>query len=138
VEAENLDTVDLTHIFTPDVILPIQGDHPPASTWLQRLCLAILDDALKCLGVGGAHGEPWARTRYKHEAWDWVLSDTDSCLSFSTVCSVLRLDVEAVRSQLRYRFKGGAPQASMSRQLRQPLPRPPSTGRRSRSDKESR
>ena len=125
-EAENLDTVDLTHIFTPDVLLPIQGDHPPASTWLQRLCLAILDDALKCLGVGGAHGGPWARTRYKHEAWSWVLSDADSCFSFSTVCSVLHLNAEAVRRQLGQGDAESTLPAGVSRQLRQPLSRAPS------------
>jgi hypothetical protein len=123
VEAENLDTLDLTRVFTPDVILPIQGDHPPASTWLQRLCLAILDDALKCLGVGGAHGGPRARARYRHEARAWVLSEADYCFSFASVCSVLNLDAGAVRRQLRQHLAGDAPQGDVSRQLRQPLSR---------------
>jgi len=125
VEAENLDTLDLTHIFTPDVMLPIQGDHPPASTWLQRLCLAIFDDALKCLGVGGAHGGPIARARNQREAWEWVLSDTDYCFSFTVVCSVLHFNAEAVRRQLGQGDAGSTLPAGVSRQLRQPLSRAP-------------
>jgi hypothetical protein len=123
VEAENLDTLDLTRVFTPDVILPIQGDHPPARSWLQRLCLAILEDALKCLGVGGGHGGPWAHIRYRQEAWEWVLSEADYCFSFASVCSVLNLEAGSVRCQLRQHFKGDAPQGGVSRQLRQPLSR---------------
>jgi hypothetical protein len=133
VEAENLGAVDLTRVFTPTALLPAQAVHPPASTWLQRLCLAILDDALKCLGVGGAHGGPRARARYKHEAWNWVLSDADSCLSFTTVCWVLHLDAEAVRRQLGQGDAGSTLPAGVSRQLRQPLSRTPSVrGRASR------
>ena len=100
-EAENLDAVDLTRVFTPDAVLPVQVAHPLASTWLQRLCLAVLDDALKCLE---------GRLRDQREAWEWVLSDADSCLSFTTVCSVLHLDAEAVRRQLRQGFEGVTPQ----------------------------
>jgi hypothetical protein len=71
---------------------------------LQRLCLGILDDALTCLRVGGTHGGSLVRARDQREAWEWVLSDADSCLSFTTVCGVLHLNAGAVRRQLlRYR-----------------------------------
>ena len=125
-EAENLTTVDLTRIFTPDALLPIQVTHQPAERWLQRLYLAVFDDALRCLGVRGVHGGPRARARSKHEAWAWVLSEADYCFSFTTVCSVLHLNAEAVRRQLRQCFEGGTLQPGVSRQLRQPLSRAPS------------
>ena len=136
VEAENLATVDLTRIFTPDAVLPIQVTYQPAARWLQRLCLAVLDDALRCLGVRGVHGGPRVRARYKHEAWSWMLSDADYCFSFITVGAVLNLDAEAVRRQLRQCFAGSARQAGVSRQLRQPLSR--SFGKREVKKKESR
>ena len=135
-EAENLDAVDLTHVFTLDAVLPIQVTHQPAERWLQRLCLAVFDDALRCLGVRGVHGGPRARARHKQEAWAWVLSDADYCFSFTTVCSVLNLNAEAVRRQLRQCFAGSARQAGVSRQLRQPLSR--SFGKREVKKKESR
>ena len=125
-EEENLATVDLTRIFTPDAVLPIQVTYLPAGRWLQRLYLAVFDDALRCLGVRGVHGGPRARARYKHEAWTWVLSDADYCFSFTAVCSVLNLDAGSVRHQLRHCFEGSARQAGASRQLRQPLSRAPS------------
>ena len=126
VEAENLATVDLTRIFTPDVVLPIQVDHPPADGWLRRLCLAIFDDALKYLGGHGGYGDRNARARYRNEAWEWVLSDTDYCFSFTIVCSVLHLNAEAVRRQLGQGDAGSTLEAGVSRQLRQPLSRTPS------------
>src|SRR5262245_64595123 len=120
VAAETLATEAVTYIFAPDAVLPVQCVSPPAEGWLQRLCLAILDDALKCLGVGGTYGGPRARARTKDEAWAWVLSDADYCFSFPTVCSVLHLDAGAVRHQLKHYFAGGALPARLSRQLRQP------------------
>jgi hypothetical protein len=90
VEAENRAIVDVTQVFTPDAILPVQVTYPPAEGWLQRLCLAIFDDALKCLE---------GRLREKRKAWEWVLSDADYCFSFTTVCSVISLNAEAVRRQ---------------------------------------
>ena len=99
VEAENRAIVDVPRVFTPDAILPVQVTYPPAEGWLQRLCLAIFDDALKCLED---------RLREKRQAWEWVLSDADYCFSFTTVCSVLHLDAGAVRRQLRHCFERSA------------------------------
>jgi hypothetical protein len=127
VEAENLATVDLTRVFTPDAVLPVQLVSSPAEGWLQRLCLAIFDDALKCLE---------GRLRDRRQAWAWVLSDADYCFSFTAVCAVLNLDAGSVRRQLRQCFEGSARQAGVSRQLRQPLSRAPSARGRSRSGKE--
>jgi hypothetical protein len=124
VEAENRAIVDVPRVFTPDAVLPVQIAHQSAERWLQRLYLAILDDALKCLE---------GRLREKRKAWEWVLSDTDYCFSFTTVCSVLNLDAGSVRRQLRQCFAGGTLQAGVSHQLRQPLSRAPSArGRSSR------
>jgi hypothetical protein len=121
VEAENRAIIDVSRVFIPDAVLPIQVTHPPAERWLQRLCLAVLDDALRCLGVRGVHGGPRARARHKQEAWAWVLSDADYCFSFATVCSVLNLDAGSVRRQLRQCFEESTLRAGVSRQLRQPL-----------------
>src|SRR5262245_35211036 len=58
VEAETLAAVEVTWLFAAEALLPEQSPHPPAEGWLQRLCLAVLDDALKCLGVGGTYRGP--------------------------------------------------------------------------------
>ena len=123
-EVENLAGVNLTHLFAADVILPVQVIHPPADRWLHRLCLAILEDALKYLEVRGGYGGRIARARQRHETWEWFLSDADYCFSFTTVCSVLNLDAETVRRVLRQRLaQGGAALSDVSRGLRQPLSR---------------
>ncbi len=137
-EAENLAGVNLTHLFAADVILPVQVIHPPPDRWLQRLCLAILEDALNCLEIRAVRGGHIARARYRHEAWEWFLSDAEYCLSFTIVCAVLDLNAEAVRRQVRQRFaQGGAALSDVSRGLGQPLARAPSAraaqGTRARS-----
>ena len=125
VDTGNYAVADVTRLFVAEVLLPAQVDYPPADRWLHRLCLAILEDVLKYLGGHAGDGDRRARARDRNEAWDWVLSDAEYCFSFTTVCSVLHLDAEAVRRQLRHRFAGSASQAGVSRQLRQPLARAP-------------
>ena len=123
-EAENLAGVNLTHLFAADVILPVQVVHPPPDRWLQRLCLAILEDALNCLEIRAVRGGLIARARYRHEAWEWFLSDAEYCFSFTIVCAVLDLNVEAVRRAVRRRLaQGDAALSDVSRGLRQPLSR---------------
>ena len=127
-EADDRAGVDVTRLFTTAALWPVQVVHPPADRWLWRLCLAVLEDALKCLGIYGGYGGPVARARYQREAWEWVLSDAEYCFSFATVCSVLHLDGEAVRNQLRHRYAPSSPpQPGVSRRLRQPLVHAPST-----------
>ena len=100
------EAVGVVRLFAPAVLLPVQVVYPPADGWLRRLCLAILEDALACLaGKGppshmGSHGDVARRMR---EAWEWVLSDAEYLFSFTLVCTVLELDVAAVRSQVRQR-----------------------------------
>ena len=109
-EAENLAGVNLTHLFAADIILPVQVIHPPPDRWLQRLCLAILEDALACLAGKGSPGGRSYRgevARRAREAWEWVLSDAEYLFSFTLVCTILDLDVEAVRSQVRQRVAQG-------------------------------
>ena len=120
--AEDWLVADVTRLFAADVILPLQVVHPPVDRWLRRLCLAILEDALGCLDRKGSpggrsrHGEVARRT---HEAWEWFLSDAEYCFSFTTVCSVLNLNAEAVRREVRQRVaQGNATQADGSRRLR--------------------
>ena len=87
---------------------PVQEEYSPADHWLRRLCLAILVDALKDLESPGDCGGYIARARYSHEAWDWVRSDAWYFFSFSLVCTVLDLNVEAVRRQIVHRFARGS------------------------------
>jgi len=93
-------------LLTPSVLLPAQVASPWAERWLRRLCRAILADALACLEGKGplsnkeSYGEVARRT---HEAWEWFRSDTTYLFSFTTVCAVLDLEVEAVRKQVHQR-----------------------------------
>jgi hypothetical protein len=138
VEAENLAGVNLTHLFAADVILPVQVIHPPPDRWLQRLCLAILEDALNCLEIRAVRGGHIARARYRHEAWEWFLSDAEYCLSFTIVCAVLDLNAEAVRRAVsRRRAQGGAALSDVSRGLRQPLSRVSSASSAQRTESRS-
>jgi hypothetical protein len=128
-DTENYTVVDLARLFTAHAILPAQVVRPPATSWLRRLYVALLEDALKCLeGKGSPGGRSYRgeAARRAREAWDWVMSDAEQCLSFTNVCLVLDLNAEAIREQLR---RPGAPgrvsQAGVSRQLRQPLSRAP-------------
>ena len=130
-------------LLTPSVLLPAQVMSPWADRWLRRLCLAILEDALACLegkrplSSKESYGEVARRT---HEAWKWVMSDTTYLFSFTTVCAVLDLEVEAVRRQVRQRAiterkadqcprphseQLPAPQESDAQPEIMPLPEPP-------------
>ncbi len=86
---------------------PVQEEYPPADRWLRRLCRALLEDALEGLEGFGSRGVSSARARYGHETWDWVLSDAWYFFSFSVVCTVLDLNMGAVRRQIRHRFAPG-------------------------------
>ena len=134
--------VEVTGLFTADVILPVQVLHPPADRWLRRLCLAILEDALGCLeGTGSPGGRVYRgkAARRAHEAWEWFLSDAEYCFSFTTVCSVLNLNVEAVRREVRQRLaQGGAVLSDVSHGLRQPPSRASAVGPAQRTGSPSR
>jgi hypothetical protein len=96
-------------LLAANIILPVQIAHPPAGRWVQRLYVAILEDALACLeGKGSLNkGRRDAVARRTQEAWEWLLSDAEHCFSFLTVCSVLDLNVEAVRREIRQRVAQG-------------------------------
>jgi hypothetical protein len=105
---------------------PVQEEYPRADRWLRRLCLAILTDVLKDLeGLGGSGGRiAIARARYGHEAWEWVRSDAWYFFSFRVVCTVLDLNIAAVRRAVRRRLaQGDAALSDVSRGLGQPLAR---------------
>jgi hypothetical protein len=106
---------------------PVQEEYLPADCWLRRLCLAILTDVVKDLEGFGGPGGRIASARYGHEAWDWVLSDAWYFFSFSVVCTILDLNIGAVRRAVRRRFaQEGAALSDVSGGLRQPLSRAPS------------
>jgi hypothetical protein len=103
---------------------PVQEEYPPTDSWLRRLCLAILEEALKGLEGFGGRGGRIARARYGHEAWEWVRSDASYLFSFSLVCTVLDLNMEAVRRRIGHRF---APGSGLQNELAR-LPRHPQAG----------
>jgi hypothetical protein len=110
---------------------PVQEEYPPADHWLRSLCLAILTDALKGLEGFGGPGGSIARARYSHEAWEWVQSDDWYFFSFSLVCTVLDLNLEAVRRQVGHRLApGSALRTDLARLPQHPQARQP--GRRVR------
>ena len=125
--AEDYLVAEVSHLFAADVILPVQVVHPQADLWLRRLYQAILADALECLegkGSSGGRGSRGEVARRSREAWEWVLSDAEYCFSFTTICSVLNLDAEAVRREVSRRLaQSGAALSEMPRGLRQPLSR---------------
>jgi hypothetical protein len=100
---------------------PTQEEYRPADRWLRRLCVALLADALKDLGGFGSCGGRVARARYGREAGDWVRSDAWYFFSFSLVCTVLDLDIEAARSHIIHRFApGSAPRTGQAHLPRSP------------------
>jgi hypothetical protein len=99
-----------TDLLSAAVVLPVQVMPPPARNWLQRLARAILEDALDCVeGRGAPAGKSKQRdvARRTYEAWAWFMSDAEHCFSFTTVCSILTLDPEAVRSAVRGHVEAG-------------------------------
>jgi hypothetical protein len=94
------------HLFSPDILTAQEQPSPWCNRWLHALCLAIFEDALRCLN---------GRQRDREKAWEWIRSDTDAGLSFRNVCWVLRFNPEAVRRQL---LQGEAPQRQVMRVIR--------------------
>ena len=118
-----------TQLFTPSVLLPTQVARPPTNRWLRRLYVAILSDALDCLegkGPPSLAGSSRDGTHRQQEAWRWVMSETEHCVAFLTICAVLELNVEAIREVVRQRFaRGRVPQPGFPRSLRQLRACPP-------------
>src|SRR5207245_5967160 len=97
---------EVFRLLTPSVLLPAQVASPWADRWLRRLCRAILEDALACLdgkGPPSNMGSDRDGVRRGDQAQEWFRSDATYLFSFTTVCSVLDLEVEAVRKQVRQR-----------------------------------
>ena len=107
---------------------PVQEEYSPADHWLRRLCSAILADALKALG---------GPSRSRQEAQDWVKSDASYFFSFRLVCTVLDLNMAAVRCHIVHRFAPGSVLQTAPARLPRPswrgstAGRPASYGRRS-------
>lgn len=94
---------EVPRLLAANIILPVQIAYPPGERWVRRLYVAILEEALACLEGKGLPNTG----RHAQEAWEWVLSDAEHCFSFLTVCSVLDLNVEAVRRVIRQRVAQG-------------------------------
>jgi hypothetical protein len=66
-----------------------------------RLALAVLEDAFGCLA--GSH-EPWhfPPRLFRWEAEQWIDSrDRAPLFSFERICSILHLDADSIREELR-------------------------------------
>ena len=98
-------------LLTPSVLLPAQVASPWADRWLYRLCRAILADALACLDGKGPPSNMGRSdsARRAGQAWQWVESEATYLFSFTTVCAVLDLEVEAVRKQVHQRTRTDKP-----------------------------
>jgi hypothetical protein len=113
----------MSRLFAPALLLPTQTLSSPDDRWLRRLYRAILEDALECLEGRGAPSSTGVRmdrerAHRRQAAWEWFMSDAPYCCSFTMVCAVLDLNVEAVRTQLTRRFAlAGAPRTGGSHQL---------------------
>jgi hypothetical protein len=103
--ARGHDDYDAPIELAPEIMLPVQFDDLRRSGVLERpehrLMLAVLEDAVHVYQVGCADGG--ARTRRLFaEAEQWFASEaTSSPFAFVTICQVLGLDAEYVRSGLR-------------------------------------
>jgi hypothetical protein len=95
-------TEEGSRLFSAEVFLPVQATPSRADHWLQRLCLALLLDALKCV---------WTPGRRQREAWEWMRSEAEYCFSFSTVCAVLNLDAQAMRREVAHHLRPGPARA---------------------------
>ena len=115
-EVEPQTAADGSRLFAPSVLLPTQRARSTTSNrWLLRLYGAILEDALECLEGRGAPNSGGLcaareRERRKKDAWEWIMSEAETCFSFTTICAVLELNSEAVRAALRRR---GAPSRAL-------------------------
>jgi hypothetical protein len=107
VDVEPQITAALNRLFAPQVLLPTQRARSATNNrWLLRLYSAILEDALECLEGRGAPNSGGLcadreRARRRQDAWEWIMSEAETCFSFITICSVLELNSEAVRAALR-------------------------------------
>jgi hypothetical protein len=103
---------EVLRLLTPSVLRPVQVPSPWADHWLRRLCRAILADALACLdgkGPPSNMGSDGDGARRAGQAWEWFRSDATYLFSFTTVCAVLDLEVEAVRKQVHQRTRTEKP-----------------------------
>ena len=88
-------------LLQPDVILPSQHFARRMQAPEQRLMIAVLQDAIDCVGKYRFTRDPQGR-RLFDEAMQWLLAEeTDWPYSFECICGVLGLDSNAVRDSLR-------------------------------------
>lgn len=85
----------------PDAVLPVQFHPGRAQSWGQRVCLAVLEDALKCLGgratlQSGDKSSSYRKRRLAQEAREWIVDKEEWAFSFENVCMVLGLESSAV------------------------------------------
>ena len=107
IDREPPTTAPVPRLLAPAVLLPTQiARSTNHHRWLRRLYGAVLADALECLqgrgapNTGGMNADR-ERLRRRQQAWEWIMSEAQTCFSFATICAVLELNSEAVRAELR-------------------------------------
>ena len=92
-------------LFSPSLVLPEQWQTPRFICGEQRLMLAILEDALRCLRLG--HPASTRKARLYTEAHEWITRrDAQWPFSFENICTMLDLDAGYIRKQLNCQRDG--------------------------------
>jgi hypothetical protein len=73
--------------------------------WLLGIAAAMIELAVSDLVLGRGHEECTGRARRARDAMEWVFGREDALLSFSSVCSILGLDVSATRAAIRRKWE---------------------------------
>ena len=96
----------------PDVILASQWESVRPLSPEQRLCLALLREALNCLdrratitGANRLRDKTIPRSRIALEAWEWFFSEESGAFSFEFVCEALRVNPQWMRKGLQARYQ---------------------------------
>jgi hypothetical protein len=89
-------------LFQPHIILPAQHFNPPKKLAPeQRLMMAVLDDAVRCVEKYRCPPDARGRRLFR-EAQQWLLAEEPHWpYSFERICAALDLDANTVRHRLR-------------------------------------
>ena len=89
----------LLRIFAPEVFLPVQSEGVRSRSFSpeEKLRIAVLEDAVRCLFKGGESDH--ARNK-RRDAEDWIFENGAGQFTFHGVCEELGLEPSAVRRAL--------------------------------------
>jgi hypothetical protein len=102
----NLEESTIARLTIPDVLTPVQfyegvrAQHPETRA-VQRLMLAVLEDALRCLQIHAESRNP-AHRKALGEAEIWILDrKSRGPFAFETICEALAIQPEHLRDGIR-------------------------------------